>query len=86
MLQPTDVFCHTILFAKFNMLASSDLHFLGNIELVYTPHDFQVEQGHSVSPINYEGFFVLKLFMVYMCGGKFFLRGGGGRGERGYST
>ena len=53
MLNPTDLFCHIVLFAKFNMLASCHLHFLANI-------DFPVEQGHSVSPIKYGGIFFLK--------------------------
>ena len=35
--QPTDLFCHTILWAKFNMLTSFSLHFLANIEGAYTP-------------------------------------------------
>ena len=35
--QPTDLFCHTILLAKFNMLTSFSLHFLANIEGAYTP-------------------------------------------------
>ena len=34
--QPTDQFCHTILFAKFNMSCFSP-HFLGNIEEAYAP-------------------------------------------------
>ena len=45
----TDIFCITIRFAKFNMLASFILHFLANIE-GYTPHDFLTELGHSVHP------------------------------------
>ena len=36
--QPTDLFCHTIFFAKFSMLTSSSLQFLANIEGGYTPH------------------------------------------------
>ena len=61
--QPTDVFCHTILFAKFNVLTSFSPHFLANIEKARTiPHDFPVEQGHSVSPRNvWRGLF-LKTF------------------------
>ena len=37
MFQPSDVFCYTILFAKFNMLTSFSLHLLENINGVYTP-------------------------------------------------
>ena len=48
-IQSTDLFRHTILFAKFNMLYFS-VHFLANIDKAYTPHDIPVEQGHSVSP------------------------------------
>ena len=36
MLEPTDLFSHTIFFAKFNMLTSLSLHFLVNIEGAYT--------------------------------------------------
>ena len=36
--QPTDVFCHTIFFAKFSMLTSFNLHFLANIKGAYTLH------------------------------------------------
>ena len=55
----TDLFCLTIVFAKFNMLASFILHFLANIE-GYTPSDSATEPGRSVSPIKYGG----KLFMA----------------------
>ena len=37
--KPTDMFCLTTLFAKFNILASFILHFLANIE-GYTPTRF----------------------------------------------
>ena len=47
---PTDLFCNTVLFAKFNLLASFNLHFLANTEEPYTSHDFPLKQGHSVSP------------------------------------
>ena len=32
------------------MLTSFNLHFLENIKEEHSPHDFPVEQGHSVSP------------------------------------
>ena len=48
--QPTDLFCHTILSAKFNTLTSFSPHFLANIEGAYASDDFPVEQGYSVSP------------------------------------
>ena len=64
MLQPIDLFCHTILLAKFYMLTSFNLHFLANNEEAYTSHDFPVEQGHSASPIKYGVIFSLKLFMA----------------------
>ena len=35
--QPTDLFCHTVLFAKFNMLTNFSPHFLVNIEGAYIP-------------------------------------------------
>ena len=38
--QPTDLFCHTILLAKFNMLTSFSPHFLANIEGAYNPIRF----------------------------------------------
>ena len=48
--QPTDLFCHVILLAKFNMFTSFSLHFLVNIEGAYYPHIvFQWSKGHSVS-------------------------------------
>ena len=37
MSQPTDVLSHAISFGKFNMLTSFSVHFLANIEGVYTP-------------------------------------------------
>ena len=37
MRKPTDIFCHTILFDKFNLFGSIDLHFLANIEGEFTP-------------------------------------------------
>ena len=58
---PTDLFCHTILFAKFNMLATYILHFLANVEEAYTPLDFPLDQGNSVPPKSMEGLF-LKAF------------------------
>ena len=41
----TDLFCLTIIFAKFNILASSNLH-------------FPMEQGHSVPSHNEEKLFM----------------------------
>ena len=41
--------CLTIIFAKFNILASLILHFLANIE-GYTQQDLPMQQGDSVSP------------------------------------
>ena len=38
--QATDLFCHIILLAKFNMLISFSPHFLANIEGAYTPTGF----------------------------------------------
>ena len=35
--QPIDLFCHTTLLAKFNMLTSFRPYFLANIEGAYTP-------------------------------------------------
>ena len=55
-----DLFCLTILFAKFNILASFILHFLANIE-GYTPNKiFLWSKGIVSRPIKYEG----KLFMA----------------------
>ena len=48
--QPTGLFCHTILSAKFNTLTSFSPHFLANIEGAYASDDFPVEQGYSVFP------------------------------------
>ena len=73
----TDLICHTVLFAKFNMLTSFNPHFLANIERAYTPHNFSVELVHSVSPIKYEETFFLKTFMVDW-GQIFFFEDGGG--------
>ena len=56
----TDLFCLTILFAKFNILASFILHFLANIE-GYTPTRFSNGAKDIVfRPIKYGG----KLFMA----------------------
>ena len=38
--QPIDLFCHTIVFAKFSMLTSFSLHFCANMEGAYTPTVF----------------------------------------------
>ena len=43
----TDLFCLTILFAKFNMLAGFILRFL-QILRDALPHDFQIDKGHKV--------------------------------------
>ena len=48
--QPTGIFCHTILFAKFNMLASLICTSLQILREHTLPHDFPVVQGHSVLP------------------------------------
>ena len=45
----TDLFCLTIIFAKFNILASFIVHFLANID-GYTQQDLPMQHGHSVSP------------------------------------
>ena len=55
----TDLFCLTILFAKFNILASFILHFLANIE-GYTPTRFSSGARAVSCPIRYGG----KLFMT----------------------
>ena len=63
--QPTDLFCHTILFAKFNMLTSYSLHFLTILREHVLPLDFAVDQWHYISlTIKYRGTFFLNLFMV----------------------
>ena len=47
----TDLFCLTILFGKFNILASFILHVLAKGYTRDTPQeDFPMEQGHSVPP------------------------------------
>ena len=35
--QPTELMCHTILLAKFNMLTSFSPRFLATVEMAYTP-------------------------------------------------
>ena len=55
----TDLFFLTILFAKFNILASFILHFLANIE-GYTPTRFSNGASIVSYPIKYRG----KLFMA----------------------
>ena len=55
----TDLFCLTILFAKFNILASFIMHFLANIE-GYTPTRFSSGARAVSCPIKYGG----KLFMA----------------------
>ena len=49
MRKPFGLFFHTILFTKFNMLASFYLHLLANIDGGTPPHDFPLEEGQSVS-------------------------------------
>ena len=66
------------------MLTSFNPHFLANIERAYTPLNFSVELGHSVSPIKYEETFFLKTFIVD--GGQFFFFWGGGGFIVGCST
>ena len=75
----TDLFCHTVLFAKFNMLASFIVSAFSNIcvflqiEREHTPQqDFPVEQGHSVLPHKMWRDLFLKYFMA---GGSYFLVG-----------
>ena len=49
--QPTDLFCQAIFFAKFSILTSFSLQFLKLILREHIPpHNFPVEQGHSVPP------------------------------------
>ena len=55
----TDLFCLTILFAKFIISASFILHFLANIE-GYIPTKFSNRARAVSCPIKYEG----KLFMA----------------------
>ena len=47
MRKTTDLFSNTILFAKFNAVASFNLHFLANIEETYMSHDFPAELGDN---------------------------------------
>ena len=86
MLQPTDLFCHIILFAKSNMLTRFNPHFLANNEAAYTPtYDLPLEKRHSVFPIKYRGTFLwgnhvlclVKLVMFMGFGGKRAKRCGG---------
>ena len=64
--KPTDLFCDAILFAKFNMLASFNLHFFSKYWGSIDPHMlFQwMEQGHSVSPHKIWRNFFQKAFHV----------------------
>ena len=56
--QPTELFCHTIFFAKFNMLISFSLTSLKILRKHITPHDFPVEQGHIVPHKAWRDFFL----------------------------
>ena len=55
--ETTDLFWHTTFFAKFNMLRSLSMHFLGNIEEAYTPNYFPVGQGHNFPHKVWKDFF-----------------------------
>ena len=59
----TDLFCLTILFAKFNILASLILHFLANIEGCTPTKIYQWSMDIVSRPIK--------------CGGKLFMAGEG---------
>ena len=53
--QPTDLFCHTIFFAKFSVLTSFSLQFCGNIERAYTPTLFSSGARAECPPYSMEG-------------------------------
>ena len=58
MLQPTELFCHAIIFfvCKFNMLTSFSSNFLAYIEGAYIPHMiFQRSKGIVSPPEKYGG-------------------------------
>ena len=58
----TYLFCHLIVFAKFNMLTSFNLHFFANIEGAYTRKKYNVFQNHSVLPHKVWTGLILKVF------------------------
>ena len=76
--QPTDLFCHTIFFVKLNICTSLQI-----LREYIPPHDFLVQQGHSVS-IKYGQTFFSKLFIAD--GGEFVGEGGGEGGRGACST
>ena len=53
--QSTDLFCHTILLTKLNMLTSFSPHFLANIERAYTPTWFSSGASIVSPPKNMVG-------------------------------
>ena len=55
--QPTDLFCHTIFFAKFSILTNFSLQICANIEGTYTPTLFSSGAKGIVSPIKYRMIF-----------------------------
>ena len=64
--QPSDLFCHTILLTKFNMLTSFSPHFVANIERAYTPAGFSIgARAQCLPPKNMEGLFC-KSFSLQM--------------------
>ena len=56
--QPTDLFCHTIFFVKFNICTSLQI-----LKEYIPPHDFLVEEVHSISHKAWMDLF-LKAFYV----------------------
>ena len=76
MLEPTDLFCHTIFFSIFNMLTSLSLQFLLNIYGAYTLIWFSsgvwaLVSAHKVWRDLFMGNF-------FMADGRHFIGGGGG--------
>ena len=67
--QPTGLFCHTVFFVEFNICTSLEM-----LREHMAPHDFQVEQGHSVS---YKVWRDLLLKAFYGKWGAIYLRGRG---------
>ena len=79
--QPTDLFCRTIFFAKFNMLTSFSLHFLANVQGDLPTHDFPVEQGQRIPHKVWRDLFLKKFhgkWRTFVCGksywGLFYIR------------
>ena len=66
--QPTDLFCHTIFLAKFNMLMSFSPHFLANMEGSYTPTWFSSgARAYHLHPKSTEGTFSKKFsWQIFM--------------------